>query len=116
MRIVGGVSLMSSTFKTNNPKGSRGISQSLIGRGMKGERCLFVSRSKYHLPNHSPFADAEGSETKSFRMGRLLLKSCVPCSLASGPEGCGLHAPHPSDRSQLVMVEKFQVGVLSIGG
>jgi hypothetical protein len=107
---------MSSTFKTNNPKGSRGISQSLIGRGMKGERCLFVSRSKYHLPNHSPFADAEGSETKSFRMGRLLLKSCVPCSLACGSEGCGLHAPHPSDRVLLAMVEKFHKEVVSIGG
>ena len=106
---------MSSTFKTNNPQGSRGISLSLIGRGMKGERCLFVSRSRYHLPNPSPFADAEGSGTKSSRVGRHRMKSCVPCSLASGPEGCGLHAPHPSDRSQLVMVEKFQVGVSKSG-
>jgi hypothetical protein len=107
---------MSSTFKTNNPKGSRGISQSLIGRGIRGELRLLLDRSRYHLPEYSPLADAEGSETKSFRMGRLLLKSCVPCSLASGSEGCGLHAPHPSDRSLLATVEKFQTEVVSIGG
>ena len=35
---------MSSTFKTNNPKGSRGISQSLIGRGIRGEVALFESK------------------------------------------------------------------------
>jgi hypothetical protein len=104
---------MSSTFKTNNPKGSRGISQSLIGRGMKGEGCMFLYRSRYHLPNPSPFADAEGSGTKSSRVGRHRMKSCVPCSLASGPEGCG--DPHPSDRSRLPLGGNLSAGVSKSG-
>jgi hypothetical protein len=107
---------MSSTSKINNPKGLRGISVSLIGRGVRGELRLLLDRSRYHLPEYSPLADAEGSETKRFRLGKYRVKSCVPCSLASGSEGCGLHVPHPSDRVLLAMVEKFQTEVVSIGG
>ena len=44
------------------------------------------------------------------------IKKEISLSLASGSEGCGLHAPHPSDRSLLAMVEKFQTEVVSIGG